>query len=380
MRRPRFTREEISGSLGDLGTFIPLLVGMVTICNLHPAHALFFAGAFNILTGLLFGIPMAVQPMKAIATIAIASRLRLPAIMAGGVLTSLIILILGLSGLLDFLNRAIPKPVIRGLQLALGLQLAITGVEMVAGTGKALGYDSIVTGIVSLLLLLFLFFSRKIPAALIIFIFGLILLFLKEPGIVSSLSLSLTIPSLSMPSLSDFKEGMLKLAIPQIPLTLLNSVFAVSALSYDLFGEKGAPVKKVAVSVGTMNLVACLFGGMPMCHGSGGLAGQYRFGARTGGSVIFLGIVKILLGIVAGGATLILLKAYPASVLGILLLLSGLELAIVTRDISSRADAFTMLMTAGVILALRSPAIGFLAGWILARLFLMGLVRMEEPG
>ena len=131
LRCARLDRHEVAGSLGDMGTFLPLLVGMAAQNGLDFGAALFFAGLFNIVTGLLFPIPMAVQPMKAIAAVALTEGLRAPQILAAGISVSAIILLLGVTGLIDWLNRAVPKSVVRGLQLALGLSLLMKGLQMV---------------------------------------------------------------------------------------------------------------------------------------------------------------------------------------------------------------------------------------------------------
>ena len=165
-RLPRLDRHEISGSLGDLGTFIPLLVGMSVTNGLDFTSALFFAGLFNIVTGLAFSIPMAVQPMKAIAAVAIAEQLTLGQILAAGISTSLVIFILGVTGLITVVNRAIPKPVVRGLQLGLGLQLLEKGVLLVRDTHVLWGFDSISIGILGFALVLAFASSRKVPSAL----------------------------------------------------------------------------------------------------------------------------------------------------------------------------------------------------------------------
>ena len=178
--------------------------------------------------------------------------------------------------------------------------------------------------------------------------------------------------------MSDFVDGTIKAAIPQIPLTTLNSVIAVCALSRDLFPKNGAGTREVSISVGLMNLVGCWFGAMPMCHGAGGLAGQYRFGARTGGSVVFLGLIKILIGIFLGGAAFSILASYPVSVLGVLLIFSGIELALVTKDIKTKTDYFVMIITAAAIIALSSTAIGFVIGLAFSYLFYYGVFKIEK--
>jgi MFS superfamily sulfate permease-like transporter len=154
-------------------------------------------------------------------------------------------------------------------------------------------------------------------------------------------------------------------ALPQIPLTTLNSVIAVCALSADLFPDRKTDPRKVAISVGLMNLVAAWFGGMPMCHGAGGLAGQYRFGARTNGSILFLGTVKMLIAVFLGASLMALCRVFPSSILGIMVAFSGLELGLTCRDQTRRADAYVMLLTAGACLGLNNIALGFVLGLVL---------------
>jgi MFS superfamily sulfate permease-like transporter len=374
----RFNRHEFAGALGDMGTFIPILVGMVTVCGLNAGSALFFSGLFNLISGFIFGIPIAVQPMKAIGTIAINEGLTLNEILAAGIVVSAIVFMLGVTNLIVFLNRHIPLSVVRGLQLGLGLLLIIKGIKMVTNTNTIFGLDSIAVGAFCGLLVLFLFFSKKFPGALVIFAIGFIFLFLRTPDILKGFSYELSIPKFVALNADDFISGTFRAAIPQIPLTTLNSVIAVCALSWDLFPKKGADVKRVSTSVGLMNLIGCWFGAMPMCHGAGGLAGQYRFGARTGGSIAILGIVKMIIGFFFGAYAIKLLSVYPLSVLGVLLTFSGIELAMTSRDIKTRSDMFVMLLTAAVIIAFHSTAIGFIVGLAIAYLFLYGIVKIEK--
>jgi MFS superfamily sulfate permease-like transporter len=365
-RLPRLDRHEISGSLGDLGTFIPLMVGMSVTNGLDITSALFFAGLFNIVTGLAFSIPMAVQPMKAIAAVAIAERLTREQILAAGISTSLVIFILGVTGLITVVNRAIPKPVVRGLQLGLGLQLLEKGVLLVRDTHVVWGLDSISIGILGFALVLAFASSRKVPSALILFVAGLGLAVAISPEVASSLRLGFNLPHWVPLTWSDFTSSFYRAAVPQIPLTTLNSVIAVCALSVDLFPDRPARPRSVAISVGLMNLLSGWFGAMPMCHGAGGLAGQYRFGARTSASILFLGAAKMLLAVFFGGSLLALLHIFPGSILGVLLGISGLELALVATDQTERVPATVMLGTAAGVLALGSTATGFALGWALA--------------
>jgi MFS superfamily sulfate permease-like transporter len=379
LRHARLNRHEIAGSLGDMGTFLPLLVGMTVENGLNFAAALFFAGLFNIITGLTFAIPMAVQPMKAIAAVALTEKLTVSQILAAGATVSLVILVLGLTGLINWLNRVIPRSVVRGLQLALGLSLLTRGMQMVVEKGVWFAPDSYLTGMVSALLVLLLFFSRKVPAALILFVLGLGIAVWTHPSVLASLGIGLTLPRWAPPGAADFVSAFPRAALPQIPLTTLNSVIAVCALSADLFPDRKAEPRRVAVSVGLMNLVAAWFGGMPMCHGAGGLAGQYRFGARTNGSILFLGTVKMLLAIFLGTSLLAICREFPASVLGVMLGFSGMELALVCRDQIRRTDAFPMFLTAAACMGLGNIALGFVLGLAMAWCLRIGLFRVEQP-
>jgi MFS superfamily sulfate permease-like transporter len=366
----------LAGSLGDLGTFIPLLVGMVNQCGLQLAPALFFAGVMNIVSGLMFGIPMAVQPMKVIATVAIADGMNEAQIVAAGILAGAVILLLALTGLVDYISRVVPRSVVRGLQLSLGLKLIEIGFRQVASTNTWIGWDSIGLGLLCATLVLLLYFSSRVPGALVVFGVGLVSLVCAHPSLLSQVRMGL---SWHMPSLADahaWTTGFWKGTIPQVPLTILNSVVAVCALSADLFPHRPANPRKVAISVALMNLVCCPFGAMPMCHGSGGLAGQYRFGARTGGSVVMLGATKVLLAVLAGGCLLAWLQAFPKSVLGVLLLFSGMELATVCRDQTTRVDFFVMALTAGACMALGTAG-GFVVGWTMAAALIWGVFRIE---
>jgi MFS superfamily sulfate permease-like transporter len=167
-------------------------------------------------------------------------------------------------------------------------------------------------------------------------------------------------------------------ALPQLPLTLLNSVIAVAALAADLFPKEKPSVRSISISVGLMNLIGGFFGAMPMCHGAGGLAGQYRFGARTNGSILMLGAAKLLAALLFGASLIALCGAFPLSLLGVMLVFSGLELAIVVRDQNERSAVFAMLVTAGVSLGLNNIALGTAAGLLVAWLGKLTFIQEEK--
>ena len=356
-----FDARELSGALGDLGTFLPLLVAMVAQNGLDFTAALFFAGFFNVVTGLVFAIPMAVQPMKAIAAVALLQGLTAAQIAAAGLCVSLLVLIIALSGLLGWVQKTLPTAVIRGLQLGLGLSLLVKGVAMIVASGGWLSLDGYPLALVAIFMT-FRFESTRWPVALLLFFLGCGVAALQHPV---ALEPGLHLPHWTPLTWEDLSSSFARAALPQLPLTLLNSVIAVSALSFDMFPDRPAAPRKVAISVGLMNILPAFFGGMPMCHGAGGLAGQVRFGARSNGSILMLGAIKMGVALLFGSSLLALCRVYPTSILGTMLAVSGLELAVVAHRSMARPDTTAMLVTAGVSLALKSPALGLLAGTLM---------------
>lgn len=349
----RFDAHEASGSLGDLGTFLPLVLGMARQNGLDLGVALFFAGLLNLITGLTFSIPMAVQPMKAIAAVALTQGLTVPQILAAGMLVSGFVLVLGLFGWVDRLARLIPDSVVRGMQLGLGLSLALKGLEM-AG---AVGADRWWLALPAALLGWWFMGSRRVPVALVLLLVGLGVALVRSPEALHSLKLGLHLPRWIPIPPQDWWIAFTKAALPQIPLTLLNSVVAVCALARDLHPDRAPSEKKVAVSVGIMNLLTGWFGGMPMCHGAGGLAGQEAFGARTQGSILMLGAAKVLVAVLFGSSLMALALAFPKALLGVMLVFSGISLAEASRKAS---DFGVLLLTAAGCIAL-----GYLPGVVL---------------
>ncbi|KAK4267502.1 hypothetical protein QN277_024275 [Acacia crassicarpa] len=404
---------ELSGAVGDLGTYIPIVLALALVNNLDLTTTLIFTALYNIATGLLFGLPMPVQPMKSIAAVAMSESppLTIPQIAAAGLSVAGVLLLLGCTGLMTFLYRYLPLPVVRGIQLSQGLQFAFSAIKYIRyyqdiSTSKSgparswLGFDGLIVALSAVLFLILttgagvddrsgtvnpspqeeenetrpdpklkvrrrLRVLSAIPAALIVFLFGVILCFARDPSIFKDLRFGPSKISLIHITWEDWKIGFLRAAIPQIPLSILNSVIAVCKLSGDLFPGKEASAMKVSVSVGLMNMVGCWFGAMPCCHGAGGLAGQYRFGGRSGASVVFLGVAKLVLALVLGNSFVTILNKFPIGILGVLLLFAGIELAMASKDMNTKQESFVMLVCAAVSLTGSSAALGFGCGIVL---------------
>ena len=372
------TVTEISGSFGDLGSLIPIVVAMAQQRRIHLASVLLFGGLSNIVTGYMWDRPMCVQPMHSIAAVALAEGLTSTQVSAAGIWMGLFLVLLAVTGLIDTINKIIPKPVVAGLQLGVGLNLAIKGVSTVAALSWTSHVDSKVLGIVlALLVLLGLRENLQKPVGIYLLGIGLVLAIyeLSQTNALKSLELfrsPVVIWALSGVNKKDWWTGMMEGALPQLPLTTLNSVISVCHLCHSLYpNQQNLTRKEVALSIGIMNLVCIPLGGMPNCHGAGGLAGQYRMGARTGTSVVFLGVLKVILGIFLGASALVLLDALPKAVLGIMLGIAGMELAITGMMLflescqpnKFRQDIMISMVTALVILGMRKAHFGATAGW-----------------
>lgn len=495
------TVSEISGALGDLGTFLPLVVGLTQEVGLDLGTTLLFSGVYNILTGILFNVPMPVQPMKTIAAVALSGNgLTIPQIMAAGIFVSACVLVLGGTGLMGLATRMTPPPVIRGMQLGVGLALSQKGFQYIwyedgllaSGMNSIWGLSGIFVGMFFLVFILLgiynlppkvplrpmstdcnqseglecdekhgqsgdssqsspsmdsvigtedlgagpsadieavptvlvppqekykmewgtrwsskflrlvesnflnpLYFCgdkaceacgeqgytsqllpqsstgcstlpamsrRNLPAALIIVFIGIVLSIAFNPSMVSGLSLGPSKPSVIVPDGDDWKAGILKAGLPQLPLTLLNSVISVTQLANEWFPDRYSRPGSVATSVGLMNLVGCWFGAMPSCHGAGGLAAQVRFGARWGTAPILLGIFKIFLSLTFGSSMLVLLQNFPLAMLGAMLVFSGIELASVAKGQKGHRGLAIMLLVSSIGLATKNIAVGVLTG------------------
>lgn len=363
----QYNRMEFAGALGDLGTFIPYVLVYITILKFDPASILLAFGIANVITGLIYRTPIPVQPMKAIGTFAMANASIVNAgmIYGAGLATGLFWLVIGLSGMGRYLAEIIKKPVAKGIVLGLGLLFLKQGLAMawqgplVAGTG--------------LLIFFGLKDRHKIPGLLVILIFGVVTTLWNKPDTVTQL-LSIK-PVWRLPvfhwqfSLQELMSGILILALPQVPITFANGILAVSNENNELFPDRAVTIKKLTLSTALMNLVSPWLGGIPMCHGAGGLAGHVRFGARTGGATVILGVVLIILGLFFSNSVLMLFSLLPTAVLGVIMTIAGGELVRSSRD--KQFDVLELLVymvTAGI--AFWNAGYAVLVGLVLSKILL----------
>jgi predicted benzoate:H+ symporter BenE len=361
----------VSGSLGDLGTFLPHIVGAITVVQMDPTGILTSFGLFYAVSGAFYGVPMAVQPMKAASAAVLIEPMDPAAIAGAGLVIGAFFFILGVTGVVSRLARALPASIAAGLQLGLGLSLAGLGIRLIE--------SQIWLGVAISVLMLGLMRYQRSPVALVAVFVGIgigQMLGIAPPF--PALDFGLHLPHLTVPGWQDIVHGTTYAVLPQIPLTLTNAIIVTAAVSRQLFPRELHAVneRNLAITTGLGNLLSAPFGGYLMCHGAGGMAGHFRFGGRTATAPLLIGLIFVVLGIGFGESGYAMLKTIPDAVLGGLLLFSGIELALSAKLHEHQGgDLFLVLLMAAIGVAL-NPAAAFAVGLPIAYSFRRGWIRI----
>jgi hypothetical protein len=361
-----------------MGTDFPLIAGMILAAGLNPAGVLTMFGAMQILTGLLYGIPMPAQPLKAMAVIVITQKASGAALYGAGLAIGVIMLVLAATGLLSAAANAVPKAVVRGIQFGLGLQLATLALRDYVPAEGGAGF--MLAGIAFVITLLLLG-NRRVPPAPFVLALGFVyaLIWRVDPKLLGQ-GFGFALPQLNLPTRSDIWVGFYLLAIPQLALSFGNSILATKQITADLFPGKKLTIRKIGLTYAAMNLINPWFGGVPTCHGSGGMAGHYTFGARTGGSVIIYGAFYLVLGLFFSLGFASIIPLFPKPVLGIMLLFEAVALLLLCRDMAQTAGQFAIVLVVGLS-AVALPygyAIGLALGLVLHYAFAGRLERLTR--
>ena len=364
--------QEVSGAVGDLGTFLPHILGAIAVVGMPPTGVLTSFGLVYLASGLVYGIPIGVQPMKA-ASAAVLIQGMTPGQVAGaGLVIGAFFTVIALSGLVEWLARVTPAAVVAGIQLGLGLALAMLGVRLIE--------RQLVIGAATGLVLLLLLGNRRVPSAVVGLAAAVVLArLLGQLPPMPEVALGVHLPGLVLPTFDDLLRGTEIAVLPQIPLTLTNAIIVTASLARELFPERGhrVTVRRLSLTTGLANLLCAPFGGYMMCHGAGGLAGHYRFGARTAAAPVLIGIAFVALGVLLGESATALLRTIPDAALGALLVFGGLELATAAR-VDRYSDQGGRLLVVVLVAALAvstNAAVAFMAGLILAFVVERGWVR-----
>jgi Molybdate transporter of MFS superfamily len=350
-----FSLSELAGSLGDFGTIIPLILAVALVSDVNPRYILLFFGIWFIVTGLYYRLPIPLEPMKAVAVIVIAAGVNggitSGEIAAAGMILGIIFLVLGYGRFFEIIEMWVPESVVRGIQLGLALLLFRASAVFVIQDPVFFAI-----GIAIIIGFLILVRYRSFPDLSSIcviatgFIGGVLLYGIPPVSLIP-------LPHLVIPVPSDIPSALATLVLPQLVLTIANAILATSLLTKDLFG-KDVPPRKFSTTIGLMNLTSVPFGGFPMCHGAGGLAGQYRYGARTGGANIYAGLIFLALALFFTSPQV--LSIIAVGVLGALLVFVGIEMG---RH-SLKTDSLLITGLIGVLAVASSITLAFIVGMI----------------
>jgi Molybdate transporter of MFS superfamily len=368
-----YNLQELAGAFGDLGTLIPFLVGYITISHMDPVGVLVGFGLFKIIVGLSFKTPVPIQPMKAIGTAAIShpGTITVGAIWASGLFSGMIWLLMGLTGAVTWIAKITSRPLVQGLILGLGLGFIVEGVKMMEA--------NVVLAVSASALTFVLLSYDRIPAMLVLLGVGVLAAVAWEPGLLTELghlSVRLRVPEFALTKVGwdDLVTGVFVLGLPQVALTLGNAIIATVEENNALFPDHPTTVRTIAIDHGIMNLVGTSLGGVPMCHGAGGMAAHVRFGARTGGALVILGSAVLCIGLFLGDSVATLFKLFPHALLGVILMFGGLELAAGGHGNHCRKeDRYVVLLTAGV--SMWNMGVGYVAGLVLWQAYQRGWLK-----
>ncbi len=373
----RFDRMEWAGAFGDLGTLIPFVVAYIAVVKVDPFGILFSFGAAMLACGLYYRTPFPVQPMKAIGAVATTQAAQTaiitPATLYGASLaTGLIWLALGLTGTAKYVAGLVPRFVVVGIVLGLGMGFMLQGVRTMSD-----GWIIAAVGLVGTVVLLT---NKAIPAMFLLLVFGVACGACKNPDLL--LNLLSARPELHLPrfalsgvSWHDLLIGTTLLALPQLPLTLGNAIIAIREENNRLFADRAVGENTIATSTGVMNLASAALGGVPMCHGAGGMAGHVAFGARTGGAPIILGGILLCLAFFFSDSIGAIFTLFSRPVLGVILFLTGAQLALGSCDFSkNKGERFITIATAAF--SMWNVGLAFVAGMTFAYILKRGWLRL----
>ena len=369
--RHRWTLSEFNGALGDTGTLLPLLIGAITVGGLSATPVLIGFAIAYLLTGLVYRLPVPVQPMKAIAALIVVGEISPEAVALSGVMMGAVLVILGATGAINRLARLVPRSIIAGLRLGLGASLAWVA------TGLMMGEFGLAIASLALLTIARIV---KAPSALLLLVAGFGIAAFSDASTVHVEGPQTFLWKLSL-DLSLASDTLTDLVLPQLALTLTNAVILTALVAGDLFGNNAAHVtpRRLCLTSGAMNCALAPFGALPMCHGAGGLAAHHAFGARSGAAALMMACLLVLAALAADTSTS-LLSRFPDSVLGVMLLVAAIELAKDRRLTDSRPSCYPVIAITALTCVVLDPFAGLLAGTVteVLRKLVLRLIPLRE--
>ncbi len=365
---PATFRGDLGGSLGDLGTLLPFMVGYIVVAGVQASAILLAFGLCLLAVGWRYGIPFPVQPMKAVGAAALAgaaaSPQNMPEVLAlTAAMTAMFWLIAGWTGIARWLAAHLSRDVIHGVVLGLGIALILGSLRRIEGDW-VLGLASVLAALVLL--------GRGgwllMPALLLA---GFAVGAWRQPELMAAAfhtpaGFALPAPVWHGIPATGVWLTAAALTLTQTPLTFGNAILGTVAETKRLFPDTPIDENRVARSTGWMNVVAAGLSAPPMCHGAGGLVAQVALGARTGRAPLWLGGALVLLALFASAPVAALLALLPDGTIGAMLFVAGFTLVMGTAGNARDKQARAVLLTTAAI-SVWNAGLGLLAGLLLEK-------------
>ncbi|MEJ2454429.1 MAG: molybdate transporter family protein [Candidatus Thiodiazotropha sp.] len=347
---------EFSGAFADLGTFLPIVLAILSLHQMDPSGLLLGFGIFALAVAVIYRRPVPVQPMKVVAAVVITSQLSAAMIAATGLLIGGVLLILGCLGWINRLAEKVPQTLLQGIQMGVGLYLAWAGLKLMS--------DQWMIGLTLFLIVLILQRTRLSSYVVLGIVIGFAAWSLFSEAQSPTLNPGIYWPQPVAIHLQDLWQATTDVLLPQLALTLTNAVLATAAIASDLFPADRARItpQRLALSTGGLNLLLAPFGAFPMCHGAGGLVVQHRFGARTGLAPAIFGLSCLALGLFLGPDALKLLELLPLPAVGALLAVAGIHLALSRKLLHTEGRRLAVILTTALGCVLFNVAVGLVIG------------------
>lgn len=366
------TRWDVAGAFGDIGILFPIAVALISLNHVNPTAVFLAAGLAYVGAGAYFRIPIAVQPFKAVAAIALALQLSPSSIASAGLLMGILVAAIGATNLVTPLAKLFTLPIVRGIQLGLGLILVREGLRLAfAARPDGISIPAWQVALAGGTILLVFECSRRFPASLVLLAAGIALGALAAPHTLSFAGWGPVPLQFLHPRSNELGKVLVALVLPQFALTFGNSIVATENTARMLYGAQARRVtaRALSLSIGLMNLVSSLFLSAPTCHGSGGITAHYKFGARTAKSCYVIGAVCLFLALF-GRSAVGLLHLIPTSILGVFLVYVGIQHGAFIRDIVAEPASVLIAACVGLVSLWKTNlSYGFVAGFLVQGLF-----------
>jgi SulP family sulfate permease len=377
-----FTRSELAGAVADLGVLVPIAVALIVSNGLAATAVLLPPAVLYIVSAFRYRLPVPVQPLKAFGAIAIAAGLGVDEIAAGAIVIGVLFVVLSVTGWLDVVAGVFPRAVIRGVQLAVGLLFCKIAWGLVTEPPTAFAVPDVGTGWLvagAAAVAVVAWGLRRHSVTLVLVTVAFAVMLIRGWADVQWGPSAMPLPSLS---LEVFLTAAVVLVVPQVPLTFANSCLAPADAARTYFGAAAArrvTPSRLSGSLGVADIFAGVIGGMPVCHGAGGMTAHRAFGARTGGAPLFMGVVLLVLAVAVGAGLAELLSYFPLPILAGLLVTAGILHIGLLRDLRRPVD-WSIAVVVGLMGLLgwlaAALVVGLLAAWLVDR----WEDRRERPG